>query len=111
MSEENGRRRLEMNETDRLLREAPEPRLGHSLYPGVRARIADRKGAISTPFRLAGGLAMAAGILLGVYLGDTVSPELESGPTDDESVALLAYGEGETLDTAFLTSFTDENLR
>ncbi len=113
MNEDNGRdRRNTMNETDRLLREAPEPVLGRSLYPDVRARIAGRRDAITTPFRLAGGLAMAAGILLGVFLGnDTPLTESATGVFDDDTVALLAYGEDETLDTAFLSSFTDENIR
>lgn len=102
----------ERNELERRFRESNESELGRSLYPGVRSRIAERRGAITTPFRLAGGLAMAAGVMLGVFLAESANPAVSgAGSLDDETAALLTYGEDESLDTVFLNSFTDEYLQ
>lgn len=107
---------------DELFAQASEPKLNGSLYPGVRARLDARKrDSIPTPFRFAGGLAMAAGILLGVFVGNGPSGDgyeaLESAGTfgstgeSAESFAPLFYDADETLDTAFLGSFTEEEIR
>ena len=84
------------------------PNLGHSVWPDVQARVARPASPLERLTLVFGGFAaVAAGLVLGLWLAATPTAELTSPTLLDQSI-VLAGDSSETLDQLLLAAWQDE---